>query len=142
MMPFVMGELMRFAFVIVACGLGVAGCARFGGRVETAYVPPSGYQSHTCEQLTEEASDVSSRLVKATGQDYTGDKVAVAVGRVVFFPILVFEKDNYADPFEVARLKRSLEAIEQASIQKNCGLTFHHALPPRQMLSNDTGAVY
>ena len=133
------GEFMRLALVVAACGLAVAGCTkdvRQVGATDT-YVSPNPYLSHTCEELTEEASQVSSHLVKASGQDYTGDTVASVVGRVVFFPILVFEKDNYADPLTLARLKRSMELIEQASMQKNCGITFQRVSPPPRVSSNN-----
>jgi hypothetical protein len=123
---------MRIVFVAVACGLAVAGCAKDANRARAAtYVSPSSYQSYTCPQLAEEASLVSSRAAQAAGvQDFTGDRIALDVGRVVFFPMLVFTKGNYEDPAEIARLNGSMEAIEQASMEKNCGITFQHAPPP------------
>jgi hypothetical protein len=118
---------MRLALVVAACGLAVAGCARDAGQVGATYESPNSYQDYTCPQLAEEAAEISSRVAQATGQDFTGDRIAADLGRIVFFPILVFGKGNYVHPKELTRLKRSLEAIEQASIQKNCGITFHHA---------------
>jgi hypothetical protein len=116
---------MRLALVIAVCGLTVAGCDRYY-PVEPDRVPASSYQTHSCEQLTEEAQAMSARLAKATGQDYSGDTIAMAVGRVVFFPILVFDRGRYVDPLELGRLNRQMQAIEQASNQKNCGITFRH----------------
>jgi hypothetical protein len=123
---------MRIAFVAVACGLAVAGCANDADRVSG--VSASTYQSYTCPQLSEEATRVSALARQAAGvQDYSGDKIALDVGRVVFFPILVFSKGNYADPAELARLREYMAAIEQASNQKDCGIIFEHTpSPPSQ----------
>jgi hypothetical protein len=120
---------MRIVFVAVACGLAVAGCAKDANQVGANSA--SIYQSYTCPQLAEEASFVSSRAAQATGaQEFTGDKIAMNVGLVVFFPLLMFTKGNYEDTAELARLRGSMEAIEQASIQKNCGITFQYVPPP------------
>jgi hypothetical protein len=119
---------MRNRFIAIMFGLAVAGCAK---NVDpTTYVSANDYQGYTCPELTEEASRVSSEAARAAGQDFTGDKIAIDVGRVVFFPVLVFTKGNYLDPAEVARLNRSMKAIEEASINKNCGIDFQHTPPP------------
>ena len=121
-----MGKFMRIAIVVAACGLALAGCASDPDPGWTAYVSPDS----TCADLAVQAEDVSARVAKATGRDYTGDSIAADVGRVVFFPILVFREGNYVSREELARLNRSMRAIEQASIQKNCGITFQHGTPP------------
>jgi hypothetical protein len=122
---------MRFVFVAVACGLAVAGCAKDFDQASAGSASPSAYQSYTCPQLAEEASLVAADARKAAGiQDYTGDSIALDVGRIVFFPILVFSKGNYAEPAEAARLRGVMEAIEQASIQKNCDIIFQHTPSP------------
>jgi hypothetical protein len=76
---------------------------------------------------------VSSRAAQASGvQDSkaTNDKVAMGVGLVIFWPALLFTKGNDENTAELARLKGSMDAIEQVSIQKKCGITFQHAPPP------------
>jgi hypothetical protein len=86
--------------------------------------------------LAAQAENVSARLAQATGRNYTGDTIAADVGRVVFFPILVFKEGNYVSREELASLNRSMKAIERASIQKNCGITFQHG-PPHPPKSPD-----
>lgn len=142
-MPVGMGKFMRFALVVAACGLAVAGCAKHADRVGATYESPNPYQSYTCPELAAEASDLSARAARATGEDFTGNRAAIEVGRVVFFPLLVFNKDYFKDPAEVARINSSMEAIEQASIQKNCGITFRR-LPtsPLQTWPNERGAIH
>jgi hypothetical protein len=127
-----MGEFMRFASVVAACVLAVAGCAYDSDQVGVTYVSPDS----TCSELAEQASAVSSRAARATGYDYTGNRIAVDVGRVVFYPMLMFQEGNYASRGELVRLNKIMEAIEQASIQKNCGITFQHGPPPPRKSSN------
>jgi len=46
------------------------------------------------------------------------------VGVVLFWPALFFLNGDDADTAELARLRGELIAMEQASRQKNCGITF------------------
>jgi hypothetical protein len=88
------------------------------------------YESYTCQQLTEEAQRVSARAAQAAGvqdEKSTNDKVAMGVGLVIFWPALLFTKGNDENTAELARLKGQMDAIEQASIRKRCGITFQHA---------------
>ena len=45
----------------------------------------------------------------------------------VFWPALFFVKGDDAKTAELARLKGETEAIEQASIRKNCGIQFRQS---------------
>jgi hypothetical protein len=138
---------MRIAFVAVACGLALASCAKDASQVAAVYVSPITYQNYTCPQLAEEASRVSARAAQAAGvqdQKATNDKITMGVGLVVFWPVLLMTKGNDENTAELARLKGTMDAIEQASIQKNCGIQFQHAPPPPQTqassYSSDTTA--
>ena len=46
------------------------------------------------------------------------------VGVVIFWPALFFIDGDNQKTAELARLKGEMEALEQASIQKNCGIQF------------------
>ena len=119
--------------VAAIAAIALAGCAKDANQVGATYVSPITYQSYTCPQLAEEAQRVSARAAEASGvqdQKATNDKVAMGVGLVNFWPALLFTKGNDENTAELARLKGSMDAIEQASIQKHCGLTFQHAPPP------------
>ena len=96
--------------------------------LHTSHQSPTKLSRDT--QLAEEAQRVSSRAAQATGvqdQKATNDKVAMGVGLIVFWPELLFTKGNDENTAELARLKGQMDAIEQASIQKRCGITFQHA---------------
>jgi len=123
---------MRILLVVVACALTVAGCSRDDLRTnifrsEPAAVPASSYMAYSCPDLADEAKRVSEDAVVASGgEDYSGDQVAADVGRVVFFPVLIFSKGNYPNYTELRRLNATMAAIEQASAEKNCGIVFKH----------------
>ena len=135
---------MRNILMVAACGLVVAGCAKDADQVGATYVSPVLYENYTCPQLGEEAQRVSSRAAQASGvQDSkaTNDKVAMGVGLIVFWPALLFTKGNDENTAELARLKGQMDAIEQASIKKRCGITFQHAPPPQPPVAQNNSAA-
>jgi hypothetical protein len=124
---------MRNVCIALAGAVLLAACAKDANQVGATYVSPVLYDSYTCPQLAEEAQRVSSRAAQSSGvqdQKATNDKVAMGVGLVVFWPALLFTKGNDENTAELARLKGQMEAIEQASIKKRCGISFQHAPPP------------
>ena len=117
---------MKAGFAI-ALALTAAGCASRSDNIAAAYVSPNTYASYSCPALREEATRVSSRAIQASGaQDSkaTNDAVATGVAVVLFWPAAFLIKGEGASAAEVARLKGEMEAIEQASIQKRCGIEF------------------
>jgi hypothetical protein len=117
---------MRFLLVAGAAAL-MAGCASRSSEVTATYVSSIQYHSHTCKQLTAEAENISARAVQLSGaQDSkaTRDAVATTVGVVVFWPLLFAVRGDDNTTAELARMKGEMEAIEHASVQKNCGIKF------------------
>ncbi len=115
------------ALILVAVAVGMAGCASKSENIAAAYVSPNQYASYSCRMLEEEATRVSSRAIAASGaQDTkaTNDAVATGVAVVLFWPAAFLIKGEGASAAEVARLKGEMDAIEQASIQKRCGIQF------------------
>lgn len=115
--------------IALAAAVALSGCAKDASQVGATYVSPVTYETYTCPQLAEEAQRVSSRAAQASGvqdQKATNDKVAMGVGLVIFWPALLFTKGNDENTAELARLKGQMDAVEQASIQKRCGITFQH----------------
>jgi hypothetical protein len=85
------------------------------------------YQSYNCQQLAPEAQAVSTRAVTVSGaQDdkRTKDQVATGVAVVVFWPAAFLVGGDGPMSAELAQLKGQMVAIEQASIQKKCGIQF------------------
>lgn len=119
---------MRIRWVSVAIIAGLAsGCATKSSEVAPSYVSPITYQSYTCQQLGEEAQRVSGRAAEAAGAEdekRTKDQVATGVAIVVFWPAAFFVGGDGQMAAELARLKGQANAIEEASIQKKCGIQF------------------
>src|SRR5215210_6621818 len=114
----------------------LCGCASKSSDISASYVSPIMYQNHTCAQLAQEAQGVSSRAAQVSGaQDSkrTNDAVATGVAIVIFWPAAFLVGGDGPTAAELAQLKGQMVAIEQASIQKNCGISFQRTA--------DTGAA-
>jgi hypothetical protein len=121
---------MKVAVSATAASFLIAACASSPDNITAAYVSPLQYQSFSCPQLREEATRVSSRAIQATGAQQsraTSDAVATGVSLVLFWPALFFIRGDGTNAAELARLRGEMEAVEQASIRKNCGITFQRA---------------
>lgn len=113
-------------------GATLSACAKDASDVRASYVSPILYDSYSCQQLGEEATRISSKAAEVAGvqnQHATNDKVAMGVGLVVFWPALFMMKGNDENAVELAHLKGQMDAIEQASIKKRCGITFQRVTP-------------
>jgi hypothetical protein len=85
------------------------------------------YQNHTCVQLAQEAQAVSARAAAVSGaqdQKRTNDQIATGVAIVVFWPAAFLVGGDGPVAAELAQLKGQMQAIEQASIRKNCAISF------------------
>src|ERR1700722_16174661 len=117
---------MRTICVFAAASV-LAGCASRSGDIAEAYVSPLQYQSYSCAQRREEAARVSARAAVASGaqdQNATNDTIATTAAVILFWPAAFMIKGNGANAQEVAQLKGDMDAIEQANIQKKCGIQF------------------
>lgn len=120
----------HFAIFAASLSLMAAGCASRSENVAAAYVSPASYASYSCRELGAEAQRVSSAAAVAAGaQDsqYTKDAVATTAAVVIFWPAAFFVGGNNAQTAELARLKGHMQAVEEASIQKKCGISFKRA---------------
>jgi hypothetical protein len=136
---------MRNWIVGVAIAATVAGCAKDASQVGSMYVSPVTYESFSCVQLSEEAQRVSARAAEASGvqdQKSKNDAIAMGVGLIVVWPALLLIKGNDENTAQLARLKGEMDAIEQTSIKKKCGITFQHAPPPPVMPEHNKESVY
>ncbi len=125
-----MRTYVRAGLFTAVSAITVAGCASRSENIAAAYVSPTSYAAFKCDQIREEASRLSARAAQVAGaQDSkaTNDAVATGVGVVLFWPALFFIKGDSTTAAELSRLKGEMEAIEQASIQKRCGVTFQRS---------------
>jgi hypothetical protein len=118
---------MRSRALAALAALGIGGCASTSDKVTATYVSPMQYDSYNCQQLGEEAQRISARAAQAAGaQDSqaTKDTVATTAAVIIFWPAAFFVQGDKQNAAELARLKGELEAIEQVSIRKRCGIQF------------------
>ncbi|MEJ0076005.1 MAG: hypothetical protein WDO17_11255 [Alphaproteobacteria bacterium] len=121
-----LGGIMR-SVAVVGVALLLSDCASKSSDITPAYVSPIMYQNHTCAQLAQEAQGVSARAAQVSGaQDAkrTNDAVATGVAIVVFWPAAFLVSGDGPTAAELGQLKGQMVAIEQASIQKNCAISF------------------
>lgn len=117
----------RAGFFSVAALALFSGCAEKSQNVTSTYVSPNLYSSYSCAQIQAEAQRVTARASQVAGvQDSNaqGDAVATGVALVLFWPAVFLIDGDKQNAAELGRLKGELEALEQVSIQKNCGIEF------------------
>jgi hypothetical protein len=115
---------------VLSCAVMLAGCASRAENIAPSYASPLQYSSLTCPQIAEEAQRLSARLATASGlqnNKATGDAVVTTVGVLIFWPAVFFVNGDGATAAEVARLKGEAQALEDASMRKNCGIQFKRA---------------
>jgi hypothetical protein len=133
-----LGELVQMNTnlrMIAAAGIAaaLAACASKSNEITAAYVSPVTYQSYNCQQLSQEAQAVSARASAVAGaqdQKRTNDQIATTAAIVIFWPAAFFVSGDGPVAAELAQLKGQMVAIEQASIQKKCGIKFQQPPPP------------
>lgn len=116
----------------ISAAIITSGCADKSSNVQASYVSPIQFQGYSCSQISSEAQRVSSRAAQSAGvQDKKAknDAVATGVALVLFWPAAFFVGGNKENSAELSRLRGELEALEQASIQKNCAIEFKKASP-------------
>ena len=105
----------------------LGGCASKSSEITAAYVSPITYQSYTCQQLGMEAQAISAKAAELAGaqdQKRTNDQIATGVAIVVFWPAAFLVGGDGQVAAQLSQLKGQLNAVEQASIQKKCGIQF------------------
>lgn len=122
------------SLVPVLAALSLAGCASKAADVAPAYVSPIQYQSFTCPQLAAEAQRVSAAAsAQAGAQDSqaTKDAVATTAAVIIFWPAAFLVQGDKQTAAQLAQLKGQMDAIQQESIVKNCGIQFQTTAPPK-----------
>src|SRR4029077_2754439 len=77
-----------------------------------------------------EAQAISAKAAELAGaqdQKRTNDQIATGVAIVVFWPAAFLVGGDGQVGAQLAKLKRQWNAVEQASIQKKCGIQFRQA---------------
>jgi hypothetical protein len=124
---------MRETILLASMCILLVGCASSSDEIRAQYISPLQYQDLSCQQIGAEAQRVSARASEVAGvqdEKSTNDAVATGVGIVLFWPSLFFIKGDGQTAAELGRLRGEFDALEQASIRKNCGIQFPRKAPP------------
>jgi hypothetical protein len=124
--------MLRLVIAVLIAGT-LQACASNAEKITASYVSPLLYQNYSCTQLAEEAQRISARVAQVSGvQDKkaSDDAVATGVAIVLFWPAAFLVSGNDQTTAELSRLKGEFEAVEKASIQRNCGIQFRQQTAP------------
>lgn len=119
--------------IALSAAILTTACADNSADIQPTYISPLTYQSFSCSQIEQEARRIAARSAQVSGvqdKNAQGDAVATGVALVLFWPAAFFIGGNKENAAELSRLKGELDALEQASIQKNCGIVFQTAPAP------------
>ena len=118
---------MKNVALLTLAAVAMAGCASSSKDIATTYISPLQYQSFDCNQVGAELQRVTRRageLQVSIDKEAGNDAAQMGIGLVLFWPALLFlEGGDGPDAAEYARLKGERDALEQAAIQKSCGIT-------------------
>ena len=117
----------KISVTLCVSSMVLTACAQKSEDIAGAYVSPLSYQGMNCRQIETEARRVSARVSEVSGvqdKNAANDAVATGVALVLFWPAAFFVKGNRENAGELARLKGELEALEQASNTRKCGIVF------------------
>ena len=119
---------MRMTLPLIASVAILAGCAADTSQIRAAHVSALQYDDHTCGQLRGEAARITRKAIETgrrVDQEAADDDAQTAIGLILFWPALFFlEGEETANTGEYAELKGHMNAIEDASVRKECGIEF------------------
>src|SRR5205823_4175283 len=124
--------------VLCSIALVMQGCATASKDITPSYVSPLQYQSYDCDQIAAEAVRIQSRVVQLGGrldQAASNDAGIMAVGLIIFWPVLFALGGTKQQEAEYARLKGEYDALDQQAILKKCA----RAIPSTPATTTATG---
>lgn len=117
---------MKFATVLLtSSALILGGCSTAAKDIAPTYVSPIQYHSYDCQQIEAENARLVTRVSQLGGrldEAASNDKAIGVVGAVLFWPALFALGGTKNQEAEYARIKGEHDALQQASIQKKCGM--------------------
>jgi len=114
----------KFIFFVLATSLFLGACATQPSKITSQYVPASTYSNYSCDQIASTLRQKNNRmqtLYTSLKSEADADEWQMGVGMLLFWPSLFFlEGGDSPEAAEYARVKGEVDALNEASIQKNC----------------------
>jgi hypothetical protein len=111
------------AHCLIICLLVTTGCATDPKNIPAKYVSPVGYQSWSCEQLTDEYDRLtasSEATIKEQKKNANTDAGLMAVGLIIFWPALIGLAATNNNKDAVAQVKGEHETVHEQMRTKGC----------------------
>lgn len=119
---------LKTSLLAIAAAFVLGACAPTPHNVKPSYEPQAVYDNLSCNQIASEAISASNKAHDKAGierRHRNQDKAIVATGLIVFWPALFFTHGHNTQSAEdLAQLKGEMEALENASAKKGCGIKF------------------
>ena len=109
--------------LLVTALVTLSACAKSTKEIPAQYISPLQYSQYQCSQIELEMQTISRRVAEVGGhvdRTASNDSIQMGIGLVLFWPTLFLLDGDTPQAAEYARLKGEFEALEKASIQKNC----------------------
>ncbi|MBO9680927.1 MAG: hypothetical protein J7556_22095 [Acidovorax sp.] len=119
--------------ILISSGLVLSGCSTASKDIAPTYVSPMQYSSFDCQQIEAENQRLVNRVSQLGGrldEAASNDKAIGVAGAILFWPALFALGGTKNQEAEYARLRGEHDALQQASIQKKCGMQAKAETPP------------
>ncbi|WP_119299493.1 metal ABC transporter ATP-binding protein [Dongia deserti] len=129
-----MGKLLLLSLT----AMFAVGCATSPRDIEAVHVSPEKYQSYNCEQIAAELDSAylrGAQMREAIDADAAGDAAAVAVGAVLFWPVMFFAIGDADEAEEYGKLKGEYEALQAAGTARQCDIAYKPLQEPAKTAS-------
>lgn len=120
-----LSKQVRLWAMSVACLVSLGACASHTNEIAPAYISPLEYEDYSCKKIKAEIARVTRRanqVAYEVNENADGDATAMGVGLVLFWPALFFIDGDTPQAQEYAELKGRFNALEEAAIEKDCGI--------------------
>jgi len=101
------------------------GCATKPSELTASFVSPGIYNSYDCQQVSVEMQRYTSQVADLTGKQqkiYTNDQTMGLIGTFLLWPLYLFIKGDGEIASQLQTAKGTLEALQQVSVEKKCGM--------------------
>ena len=109
--------------IICLLFLATSGCASKPGAILADYVSPLQYKAFSCDVLTAERDRMLDSLVELNrhqNKEASDDSATVAIGMLLFWPVLFALSDNDDAAGALGNLKGEVRALDIVATEKGC----------------------
>ncbi|WP_207384608.1 hypothetical protein [Comamonas thiooxydans] len=112
----------KIIFPILIGVSGISGCATSSKDIASQYISPMQYNNFSCDQLSQETQRLNARIGQVGGRldEASSNDKMITAGGFLLWPAFFFLGGTKEQEAEYGRLKGEYDAVQQASISKQC----------------------